>query len=52
MSEPPTKRDMEVIRLYTLFLLIIHHEETRLNANHNPNLSPKGGNKGAIAPFC
>ena len=27
---------------YPLFLLMIHHEETRLNANRNPNPNPKG----------
>ena len=31
--------------LYPLFLLMIHHEETQLNPNHNPNPNLKGGTK-------
>ena len=31
-----------------LCLLMIHHEETRLNANLNPNPNAKGGTKKLI----
>ena len=30
---------------YPLFLLMIHHEETRLNPKHNPNPNLKGVRK-------
>ena len=32
------------------FLLMIHHEEMRLNANRNSNSNPKGDRKSTIAP--
>ena len=32
-------------------LLMTHHEEMQLNANHSPNPNPKGGMKVQLAPM-